>query len=235
MSRGSIAGLRRASLSAISAAALACAACSSAPPPAPPPKPVAAPAPKPAPPPPAPLKPKPIPVRPRAVAPRPSIAAADGVAFDGTMFTLDSVTTVNARMQREYYAPGDTAQKWSRRVELQAYAAQPGVGPMEFAADVGKQLKAANPYARYSLREYRDGSVVLDYFVSDAAALEQHYLELDVYRIGTDTLSRDIVSFHFTEHIYVNPQASAVDTRAQAKATREKVLAEILKAPLYRE
>lgn len=233
MGRGRIVRTHHLSLCAVSIAVVVCAACGSAPPPAPPPKLVVAPAPPPPPPPPP--KPKPAPVKPRVAAPRPSIAAADGVAFDGTMFTLATVATINGKLQREYYAPGESAQQWKRRVELQAYAAQPGAGPMEFAAAMGKQLQAADPYAHYSLHEERDGSVVLDYFVSDAAALEQHYLELDVYRFGTDTLSRDVVSFHFTQHIYINPDASAVDTRTQTKATRDKVLLEIVKAPLYRE
>lgn len=215
---------------------LTLAACASAPKPAPKPVPVVAPVPKPAPPPaPMPVKPKPVPVKPKPVY-RPSMAAADSVNFDGASFILKSTSTLNGRMLRQYYVAGEGANRWTRRVDLQAFPAQAGVGPVELANQLGKQLQVANPYAKFNVHEEKvSGTAILDYLVSDAAALKGDYVELDVVRFEMDTLTKDIVALHYIEHIHIDPKGSTADSRAKVQTARARILAEIVKAPLYRE
>lgn len=215
---------------------LTLAACAAVPPPAPPP-PVAKPAPKPAPAlAPAPVKPKPAPKPRPAPAPRPSMAAADSVAFDGASFALAGTTLPNGRMLREYYPAGQGASRWTRRVDLQAFPARPGVGPKEFAEQLGKEMQATNPYQRFKVYDDRArGTAILDYLIIDATALQGHYVELDVYRLAMDTLSRDIVALHYVEHIHVDSEGSTEDFRKKVQSTRARILHEIANAPLYRE
>ncbi len=215
---------------------LALAACAPAPKPVPKPAPVVAPAPPPPPPPaPAPAKPKPAP-KPRPVVTRPSIAAADSVSFDGASFVLKSTSTLNERMVRQYYVAGEGAARWTRRVDLQAFPAQAGVGPTELANQLGKQLQVANPYAKFNVHEDKPtGTATLDYLVSDAAALQGNYVELDVVRFAMDTASKDIVAIHYIEHIHIDPKGSTQDSRTKVQTARTRILAEIVKAPLYRE
>jgi len=213
---------------------MAVAACASKPPPPPPPAPKPAPvvAPKPAP---APVQPKPAPVKPKPVF-RPSMAAADSVSFDGAVFLLRSTSMLNERMVRQYYVAGEGANAWTRRVDLQAFPAQAGMGPAELADQLGKQLRVANPYAKFSVHEDRKThTATLEYLVSDAAALKGEYVELDVARFAMDTLTRDIVGIHYIEHIHIDPKGSTEDARAKVETTRARILAEIVKAPLYRE
>src|SRR5215472_1426369 len=192
---------------------LALAACASAPKHVPTPAPVVAPAPKPAPPPaPAPVKPKPV-VKPRSAPARPSMAAADSVSFDGASFILRSTSTLNARMVRQYYVAGESAAHWTKRVDLQAFPAQAGVGPMELANELGKQLLTANPYAKFNVHEDKaSGTATLDYLVSDAAALKGDYVEVDVVRFEMDTATKDIVAIHYKEHIHIDPKGSTQDS-----------------------
>ena len=214
---------------------MAVAACASRPPPPPPP-----PAPKPAPvvapkPAPAPVQPKPAPVKPKPVF-RPSMAAADSVNLDGAVFILRSTSTLNERMVRQYYVAGEGASAWTRRVDLQAFPAQAGMGPVELANQLGKQLQVANPYAKFNVHEDRKaGTATLDYLVSDAAALKGEYVELNVVRFAMDTLTRDIVGIHYVEHIHIDPKGSTQDSRTKVQTTRARILLEIVKAPLYRE
>ena len=214
---------------------LALAACAPAPKPMPKPAPVVAPPPPPRPPAPAPVKPKPA-AKPRPVVARPSIAAADAVSFDGASFILRSTSTLNARMVRQYYVTGEGANGWTRRVDLQAFPAQAGVGPTELANQLGKQLQVANPYAKFNVHEDRPtGTATLDYLVSDATALKGDYVELDVVRFAMDTASKDIVAIHYIEHIHIDPKGSTQDSRTKVQGARARILAEIVKAPLYRE
>ena len=215
---------------------LTLAACASAPKPAPAPPPVVAPKPAPPPPPPPPApKPKPSAPRPKPVF-RPSMAAADTVSFDGASFILRSTSMLNQRMVRQYYVAGEGASRWTRRVDLQAFPAQAGVGPAELANQLGKQLQAANPYAKFNVHEDRaNKTATLDYLVSDAAALKGDYVELHVVRFAMDTASKDIVALHYIEHIHIDPRGSTADSRAKVQTARTRVLAEIVKAPLYRE
>jgi len=215
---------------------LALAACAPAPKPVPKPAPVVTPTPPPPPPPaPAPVKPKPV-AKPRPVVARPSMAAADSVSFDGASFVLRSTSTLNARMVRQYYVAGESASGWTRRVDLQAFPAQAGVGPMELANQLGKQLQVANPYAKFNVHEDKPtATATLDYLVSDAAALKGDYVELDVVRFEMDTATKDIVAIHYIEHIHIDPKGSTQDSRTKVQTARTRILAEIVKAPLYRE
>jgi hypothetical protein len=214
---------------------LTAASCASRPPPPsppPPPKPAPVVAPKPAP---APVQPKPVPVKPKPVF-RPSMAAADNVNLDGAVFILRSTSTLNERMVRQYYMAGEGANGWTRRVDLQAFPAQAGMGPAELANQLGKQLQAANPYAKFNVHEDRKtGTATLDYLVSDAAALKGDYVELDVCRFAMDTLTKDVVGIHYIEHIHIDPKGSTQDSRTKVQTTRARILLEIVKAPLYRE
>ncbi len=212
---------------------LALAACAPAPKPVAPPPPVVKPAPPPPPPAPAPVAPKPVAPKPKPVF-RPSMAAADSVSFDGSVFILRSTSTLNGRMLRQYYVAGQDANSWTRRVDLQAFAAQPGVGPAELANEFGKQLQTANPYAKFNVHDDRK-TATLDYLVSDAAALKGDYVELDVVRFEMDSLTKDLVGLHYIEHIHIDPKGSTEDARTRVQTTRARILLEIVKAPLYRE
>ncbi len=212
---------------------LALAACAPAPKPVPPPPPVVKPAPPPPPPAPAPVVAKPVAPKPKPVF-RPSMAAADSVSFDSAVFILRSTSLLDGRMLRQYYVAGQDANSWTRRVDLQAFPAQHGVGPVELANEFGKQLLTANPYAKFNVHDDKK-TATLDYLVSDAAALKGDYVELDVVRFEMDTLTKDLVGIHYIEHIHIDPKGSTADARTKVQTTRARILLEIAKAPLYRE
>jgi len=164
------------------------------------------------------------------------MAAADTLSFDGVSFILRSTSTLNARMVRQYYVSGESANGWTRRVDLQAFPAQAGVGPLELANQFGKQLQTANPYAKFNVHEDKaTGTATLDYLVSDAAALKGDYVEVDVVRFAMDTATKDIVGVHYIEHIHIDPKGSTQDSRSKVQTARAHILSEIVKLPLYRE
>jgi len=162
------------------------------------------------------------------------MAATDEIRFDGDTYMVKADAA--SANPRQYFLAAETPGRWTRLLELQSHADGKGMSADAFAKRFGTDLKAKDPYLHYTvLAGQRDGSVVLDYFSTDAAALAGHYVELHAYKFYPDPATRDIIGFHCVERIDVDPKASATAARAKAQATRERVLGELARMPLYRE
>ncbi|HEV2112375.1 MAG TPA: hypothetical protein VGT99_13535 [Gammaproteobacteria bacterium] len=214
---------------------LAVAACASKPPPPPaPPKAAPAPAPKPAPTPakPAAAQPK-KPITPAAV--RPSVAAVTSISFEGAVFKMKFQGNTNGEAVRQYYLPAETAQAWTRVVELHVYpTAGKGMTAAAYARLIAKNVQAGNPYARYTLQPNKDGTVTLSFTTWDDASLKAHYREFDAYKF-IPVKSGNIIGFHYVERIYTDMKATTEQNIASTTATKQKALLEMAKVPLYQE
>jgi len=213
---------------------LAVAACASKPPAAPPAPPkAAAPAPKPV----APVQPviatPKKPVSPAMV--RPSVGATTSISFEGSIFKMKYQGNANGEAVRQYYLPAETAQAWTRVVELHVYpTAGKRMTAAAYAALVAKNVQAGNPYARYSLQPNKDGTVTLSFTTWDDASLKAHYREFDAYKF-IPMKSGNIIGFHYVERIYTDMKATTEQNISSTTAAKKKALLEMAKVPLYQE
>ena len=213
------------------AAVAACA--SKPPPPPPPPKPAPVVAPKPAPAPVQPVAPKPKKVVPAVV--RPSVGATTTISFEGSIFKMAYQGTTNGEAVRQYYLPAETAQAWTRVVELHVYpTAGKGISTADYAALIAKGVQAGNPYARYTLTLNKDGTTILYFTTWDDASLKAHYKEFDAYKF-IPVKTGNIIGFHYVERIYTDMKATTEQNSSNTAAEKQKAVLEMAKVPLYQE
>ena len=175
-----------------------------------------------------------------ADAARPSIAATESLEFLGKRFERKFEHEAGPVRRYEYFAGGDTPERWLELVEFQVYPVQPeGNAPVDFARRTAAALQQRFPRMRFGLYTDEQGNTALLDFIYPRSLRREpgrQFIEFNAFKFFRDQGSRRTLSFHYARNIEGLSRArSEADVIEDLKDLREQVLPALAELPLYRQ